>query len=85
MRGLINRLFHGWKRTRVPQSVWDAYSESGPTSGNGQTMKERLATMPTDHIVTFMADYHRAQGSSAIFLTFLKDDLNANRGEITLL
>lgn len=85
MRGLINRITKGWKRTRVPQNVWDAYQEAAVTQVDGRTNKERLATMPTETIVDFMREYFRGQGSTLVFLTYLREDLNNNRGEVSLL
>jgi hypothetical protein len=83
IKRLIASVWHGHKRTRVPLSVWEAYLESSPTNA-GTPPKEALARMSADHLVDFMADHF---GSSVPhkYLRYLREDLDADRGEKSLL
>ena len=84
MRGLINMWLRGWKRTRVPESVWRIFQEEAPT----QTTKDHLLTwVDTDFIVGWVKRHWESMGTPATreYLRHLRDDLNNNRGEVSLL
>jgi len=84
MKHLYALWIKGWDRTRVPENVWAIFQETAPT----QTTKDHLLTwVSTDFIVGWVARYWKEAGTPATceYLRHLRDDLDNNRGEVSLL
>jgi hypothetical protein len=83
LKELFARWWSGFRRVRVPESVWDAYMERAPTATFGYTVNVRLGIASEEAILLFMQEHFELESSDP-YLVSLLDDLRNERGEVSL-